>query len=498
MKRIFYFLIAIVVFLQACDQDTGNYDYTEVNRLTVVDETGVPLTNKQYELNYVNTLKIAPQVDGSMDSFDPTQLTYAWVLERDTISKDSSLEVSGRELGTGSKRVVFIVTDKSTSGSYHYNFTINVSASIGKGSFILTEDADHQAYVTMKAATAGSSYLYFAQFNGVKLGSYPVGIELGYKSTSSTNRNYISLITATREGENAVIVTDLATMLPTMLYPRATAMFNGEPFAPTSLKISARNLQTNNQNGYVTVAGKVHQISKGMVGDDLYVKDAYDYNVGQGNFVASTSMDGYFVGLFDTKNDRIRLFGNNRNTTRPNVFDRDYDQLITPSMSAGHTYMGASEFYITDWTFQFLTNKDNKLNMHNIIMSTKAPYQPLTYQVMSSQAIPNLNEAVDFRFHAGLNFWYFALGRTLYRFSALGADIQAYAKLPEDGSGDIVSWNFDSNAASTFVKIGIATFNSDSPNSYKGSYYVYDIATSTFDIQDKYVINKAVGMQLGY
>ncbi|MCA5005695.1 PKD-like family lipoprotein [Sphingobacterium bovistauri] len=495
MKNIFYIYIILILTI-SCARDKGNYDYQEVNKLTILDSEGNNFSNKSYGLTYGEQLNIEPKITGSLPTFNESQLTFDWIVAGDTISHERKLSVNSQEIGTGSKYGKLVITDLSTQGKYSANFTVNVSASITQGTFLLVEDESQQSHLVMKSINEGSPYLSFSEFNGYKLGKEPIGLEIGYKSLSLTSKSYLSVLTATKQGENPIMITSLETLYPTLLYTKNTAMISGQTLEPTYVNIPSSKTQVNNMSGYVVVNGKVHQLAKGLISDDVYAEDPLDYNVGKSAVIPSTVLEGYFASVYDFKNNKIRLFGNGTNNRRLNFFDREYAELIPANATDGHSYLASAEFFVSDWTFQYLTRKGNDLYSHNLNMFLVSPYAPKSFITSGPKNIPNLDKATCFVYHNGMKFWYFAIGRTIYRFSNLGLDVQPYLTLPEDGTGDIVNWNFDINAASNFKKIGIATYDPAAGGALKGSYYLFDIATESFETQDKYVTHKVVGLRV--
>lgn len=497
MKNYLYLLLFVLAF-QSCKKADEKDSFTAVNTLTVVDAEGNDITNKTYYLTYGTELLITPKVTNSLATSNE-KIKFAWVIAGDTVSRNPQLKIASEDIGTGKKYGKLIVTDGATQANYSYNFNIIVSASISKGTFLLTEDEQHNAIVTMKSLGLQTPYLNFKEFNGHKLGKYPVSLTIGYKSTSATNKNYVSLITLVKESENPVMITDIGTLLPTLLYGK-DAMIDKAPFNPTYLSFSTSNLSTNKQDGYVVVDGKARVLAKGLVGEDMYKGDPYNYQVGSGaNVTPSSTLVGYFMGLYDQKNERIRLFGNNATSSRFNIFDQDYDALINKEATKGHTFLASEDIRPTasDWYFQFLTRKGNVLYKHDLPMRTARPYAPISFTTTSSNPIPSLANAVQFRYHTGLNFWYYAAGRTIYRFSYVGLDVQPYVTLPDDGSGDIVAWNFEISGVGSFTKLGIATYNPAAAGELKGSYYLYDIPSNSYEVKETYTIHKAVDLKIG-
>jgi len=123
------------------------------------------------------------------------------------------------------------------------------------------------------------------------------------------------------------------------------------------------------------------------------------------------------------------------------------------------------------------------------------PYKLKSVTTLASKEVPEMVDAVDFKVSG--SYWYFAKGRTIYQFSVNGLDISTYLTLPDDGSGDIVAWNFNINPASNYTKMGIATYNAAANKTYKGSYYLYDMLSNSYDSKELNVIDKAVKIQIG-
>lgn len=498
MKFCIAYCFAVLFLFASCAKDKGNYDYKEVNKLSIADDQGNDLTNRSYSINYNEDLIIKTKVSGSTANFSMKDVAFTWIIDGDTVSKMDNLDVKGSDIGNGKKFGKLVVTDLITDALYSYNFTVNVVASISKGSFILTEDDSHQAYLSMRSVGTNGVYYEFSEFNGNKLGTYPLTLELGSRATSPVDRTYYSLLTATKDGDNPITITDIATLTPTAFYPKSTAMVSGEPFTPTAVFISPQNSSRMVLEGYVVINGKVMAFSNGLVGYDVYSTDEFNYNVGEKSMMSpSVITEGYFLGVFDEANSRIRVFSNGLSSDLYK-FNQSLDEVINPNATVGHTFLSASDMLIGDeeWRWQFITKKSNDVYMHNIIMDLST-YEPASFSTVGPKSIANLDKAVQFRFHQGLNYWYFALGRTIYRFSYLGLDIQSYLTLPDDGSGDIVSWNFNEAQGAEYTKIGIATYNPVATGENKGSYYFYDIETKKLDYSELNSIKKAVDIRIG-
>ncbi|WP_162850165.1 PKD-like family lipoprotein [Sphingobacterium yanglingense] len=499
MKRIrlnTYILMLGCLIMTHCSKDKGNYSYTDVNALTILRSDGNELDGTDYDIRLGKELLIKPTVKGTLRDDSKLSLQYYWILDKDTVGTKEELYVNTDELGVGDKIGKLVVVDKETSLAQYASFRIRITSGISKGSFILTESEDFETTLVLRDLTANEDYIYMKQMaGGFELGKYPLGLEVSYSATSATNREYKRAVISTKEGANPIMVVDLKQFLPTLMYPRSGATLGGELLEPSYVWCNPRQLQTNNVNGITLIEGKCYNMASGLISNDVYAYDPLDYSFDESAVCPSLSLNGHYVAGFDKKNERIRIFGNS--LKGGGMFNQNFDHLVDPQSTKGHSFVANAEMIIgTDLIWQFITKKGNEMFMHNVVTDLNIyPYQPQKVNTIASKLVPQMVDAVHFVFSG--QFWYFAKGRTIYQCSRSGLDIVPYLTLPEDGSGDIVSWNFDIQAASNFTKMGIATYAPSSTKEYKGSYYVYNMVDKKFDQQDLNVIDKAVDVEIG-
>lgn len=479
-----------------CSKDKGNYNYTDVNALTILRSDGKELDGTDYDIRLGKELLIKPEVKGTLGDEHKLSLQYYWILDKDTVANKEELYVNTGELGVGDKIGKLVVVDTETSLAQHASFRIRITAGISKGSFILTENEDHETTLVLRDLNPDEDYIYMKQMDGgFGLGKYPLGLEVSYGATSATNRQYKRVLISTREGENPIMAVDLKQFLPTLLYPQSGATLGGELLKPSYVWCNPRQLQSDNVNGITLIGGKCYNMASGLISNDVYAYDPLDYSFEEDAVCPSITLNGHYIAGFDKKNERIRVFGNS--LKGGGMFNQNFDHLVDAQSTKGHAFVATTEMRIgDDLIWQFITKKDNEMFMHNVVMDLNIyPYQPQKVMTIASKSVPQMVDAVHFVFSG--QFWYFAKGRTIYQCSRSGLDIVPYLTLPEDGSGDIVSWNFDIQAASNFTKMGIATYNPSSTKEYKGSYYLYNMVDKKFDQQGLNVIDKAVDIEVG-
>lgn len=496
MKRInlqHYILVLVAFILGSCSKDIGNYDYTDVNTLTVLDADGEAISGRNYDIRLGKMLTIAPKVTGTLSQDDQTDLRYAWILDEDTVSKNAVLKINTDEFGVGNKVGKLVVLDKNTNLSFSHNFLVRITAGISKGSYIFTSNENNESTLVLRDLNPVEEYLYLKEFNGYKLGNGPINLDIASTALSATNREYKRIVMSTKEGENRIMVVDLRTFMPGIFYPYANGMIDGGNFSPSMVWCNPRQVSQNNVNGIIVENGKVRNMASGVIGNDVYAYDPLDYDFGDNAVQPSIGLNGYYLVGFDRKNERLRVFGNN--LQGGGMFTMNFDHLVDPLKTKGHSFVASAEMTITNGIqWQVLTRKGSEIAMHNVILSYD-DFDVKSVTTSSSRVVPEMVDAVGFVFSG--QYWYFAKGRTIYQCSPNGLDIAVYLTLPDDGSGDITAWNFNQNAASNFTKMGIATYNPSSTKEHKGSYYLYDMVGKKFDQQDINVIDKAVDIEIG-
>ncbi len=477
----------------SCSKDIGNYKYSDVNTLTILDADGEPLSGRNYDVGIGKVLTIAPQVSGTLSQDDQTDLRYAWILDKDTVSKQANLVLATNDYGVGSKVGKLVIVDRKTSLSFSSNFLIRITAGISKGSFIFTANEENESTLVLRDLNPKEEFLYLKEFNGYKLGNGPMNLYIASTALSATNREYKRIVMSTKEGENRIMVVDLRTFMPGIIYPYANGMIDGRNFSPSMIWCNPRQVSQNNVDGIIVEHGKVRNMASGLIGNDVYAYDPLDYDFGDNAAQPSLALNGHYLVGFDRKNERIRVFGNN--LQGGGMFTMNFDHLVDPLKTKGHSFVASAEMSITDgMQWQLLTRKGAEVAMHNVILSY-TDFNVKQVVTIASKAVPEMVDAVGFAFSG--QYWYFAKGRTIYQCSPNGLDIAVYLTLPDDGSGDITAWSFDQNAASNFTKMGIATYNSSSSKERKGSYYLYDMVGKKFETQDLNVIDKAVDIEIG-
>ncbi len=155
MKKIGY-ILAGLIGLAACADDEGNYNYHEINEMTV---RGFGDTDTVYNLLYmVDTLKIEPTLDCTLDKEpDDENYTFRWELTNrqelgvtQIVSRERKLALP-IEMTPGNYTITLRVKDKSTGLAKTIDYPMQVGLTYSKGLYVLCDREDGSVQLDMIA-----------------------------------------------------------------------------------------------------------------------------------------------------------------------------------------------------------------------------------------------------------------------------------------------------------------------------------------------------------
>lgn len=151
MNRIFHIIsvVSIVFVLTACADDKGNYDYHDINEVTV---EGVPSNDVMTKVAFIDHLTIDPKISSSFGIDDEDNYEYTWIIlpfgkdfnqiddiDACTFSHSKSID----ELVTwspGDYSVFFKVKDRSNGLTTIRSFKLRVKSTTSEGWLVLCDD----------------------------------------------------------------------------------------------------------------------------------------------------------------------------------------------------------------------------------------------------------------------------------------------------------------------------------------------------------------------
>lgn len=141
-----------MLFMTSCSKDKGNYDYNDINELTI---SGI---ESSYNLLYKSdTLKINPTIIMTMDTNNPSRYEYEWKAIPSQNSTNSSVIIGNEQklnypvaLSPGVYNLYFKVYDKQTDVRWAATYsTISVSTEIATGFLLIGDGEDENVEVEM-------------------------------------------------------------------------------------------------------------------------------------------------------------------------------------------------------------------------------------------------------------------------------------------------------------------------------------------------------------
>lgn len=507
MKSIHIFYVYLfILLLSACSKDQGNYDYSEVNKVTILDTAQDTLSGQEFDLAGDETMIVEAVAKGTMPDFKPAEVKYAWVLGKDTLAKGAKFSMTANLFQSGKNSVYLYATDPLTNLVYLSIITVSVNKTISKGALVLTKDEQNNSILYLKSSKNQLNKWFrvtaLGKDNQYPLGKNPVAVDLEVR-----NRAYPSFSLVTKDGPNQIMLVDLASMEPYYLFKGQGAALNGGTLQPTFFKMG---FTASNGDSYIMDNGRVRYLNKGFLGADV-LEQKIDYDFGEKAIsydnLYNLARAGKFLMGYDKISKRILFMESNgkKNFSFPAI-----SETKSTGVLGDMEFVGAGgDMFTTTGGVQYGMILRKGTQAYNFSTATEynkdtRAYEFTKIQQNATATIPNIDKAINLRLNSWSGFYFYAVGRTIYRFPFFSLAAQPYFTLPDDGSGDIVFWNFDRDESSASHKnIGIATYNPSSAEAKKGSFYHYEIKTDgegkpfTLVSKSLYQIDKAVSISMG-
>ena len=137
----------ITATLTACYEDKGNYDYEELNEISVV----MPAPGTHFAVDRFDTLHIEPQLAFTQGAIDDSRLSFKWEMYLNdwanteakavVLSEERTLDaVMSRPASTTLYALVLTVTDLQNGTAYRTNYSVGIQPSVLSGLVVLQDD----------------------------------------------------------------------------------------------------------------------------------------------------------------------------------------------------------------------------------------------------------------------------------------------------------------------------------------------------------------------
>lgn len=198
MKNYLWILL-LGLALSACYEDKGNYDYREINELTVNQIDSI------YSRDQFDTLYIQPELKGTQYD-DEERFSYEWLVNNEVVSRDKNL-VYPILAPLGRNTCKFIITDKELETKNYYSFYLQVASSTASDAIVVFCNYKGKAELSFKRLDRNTPFqeVFYEKVNGESLGRGAQQMEQNYYFVD----RLAGLFLLTKDG---LIVLDVNTM----------------------------------------------------------------------------------------------------------------------------------------------------------------------------------------------------------------------------------------------------------------------------------------------
>lgn len=519
MRNIQLYIILLGLTLFSCIEDEGNYNYKDINKLTISE------VNESYSAVMGEELTIEPVVEQTVPS---DNLEYLWELKTSdgdkVLSTDKVFKMKLTEdiLKYGKNVILLTVIDKTYDEDIVKSkmIELTVTSIMSYGYYFLTADNNNESilsYFSSKYVSKEDLYLPEAELvhtNHVEdaagqkyfFGKNPQSIS-GFNYITGTNMYYSHLYILSEDSEYPSIQTDNVFFKLNSYQNNEAFLDPGYDFKPTSM------LYTQGHEGDLSlpilfVSNKQLVMMHGL---RLYRPAKHDKEyqwIGAYSLYSSNGLSSAF--MHDELTNKIYYACPQSNNLAEGIlgdsftYDAIYEIKDSPSLE-GKTILGSKDsHYITEekigeqskpkHIYHYGVNlcmvSSAGLEFHKYYMpqhDDMVKYPPhVDVQDLKTIATDIFNERSKL-IYADSD-WYITSKNVIYTVMETSGEIKTYATLPEE-CGEITCIK-ESMKRKSYV---IATYNANSTEEYKGSIVFIDKATKKQFVY-KNVINKCVDL----
>lgn len=173
MKNYLWILL-IGVVLAACYEDKGNYDYHEINQLTVDQIDSI------YSRDQFDTLFIHPELKGTQYD-EEDRFSYEWWINGEVVSQDKNLAYKILA-PLGKNTCKLIITDKELETKVYNPFYLQVASSTASDAIVVLCNYKGKAELSFKRLDRNTPFqeVFYEKVNGEVLGRGALQMDQNY------------------------------------------------------------------------------------------------------------------------------------------------------------------------------------------------------------------------------------------------------------------------------------------------------------------------------
>lgn len=457
MKTKYLFCILIAVLSWSCAGDKGNYDYSPINDVKIVN-----ISN--YTTVPGDSLIIPVTLTRSLNSSEEN-LVYLWEIDGKTVATTRDLSITTpTDLSFGNKNCRYVITDKNNSMQYSTTFTVNIVSPFNWGYYLLSEKEDHSTILSyFSVLNDNTKFIHTTSVSGTEFGDYPRSITGSFGYMSALEDYFWTITTLTKEGATPVIITENATFIPNKTVSNSSFADQdaGYVFAP-EFTITDRP-----GNVFFISQGKLINYIKGVLYRPAKHKKEYYWS---DPIWSPSGVSHIFV--FDRNTQKYYVLKPQPNVPAegiigdPYAYDRVVDIQNFPDLT-GHTIIGNSSEYVNPNDLATIITADPEgINMIKISYD----FANENGQFVEQITLPASGADADTKALLTSQDWYFTMGNKIYTSPVLLPALNSFIDIPAE-YGKIVGIS----CSAMKTQLVVTTYDSGSTEQMKGSVIFIDI-----------------------
>lgn len=482
--KILVFLLSVGCF-SACYKDKGNYDYQDINEITIEN-----ITPQYSGMTGVDVLHIEPSINMTQVIDDPSRFNYYWIVMKsttaiDTIGTESILNYP-ISLPPDNYVLHFRVVDKTTGVVWKTKANLTIGTPLSRGLMLMGEDINGNAEVNMLSMvtdtvlipgilsqsglppltspiamvhTGGSaSYMKIWALTGS--GSYYLD-RLTMKATSANRFGRLVYTTDAIEKDNLV---------PIQIAPQIRDM--------------AGNVGSTAVRAMLCSDGSIFAAYLALNGGDFYANPINRDKDNISKLLKAAPYLMYPIGSmssmlwYDTENERFMNYSSFiLNTSSVTLQDAPGDIFPWNQAASGRKLVYAENTRNTDGgstngnSFAIMKDNDNNFFIYKFYANGAAPAKRSFYAVKA--VATDFDKADFYAFSSKRTVVFYSVGNKLYAYDYNLNNEKVY-QFPEIGSDPITMLKFDTQMDHLTNSLYIATYN----NNTKGTIRRFNVGTN--------------------
>lgn len=458
---------AICWLLFACAEDKGNYDYIQINEVTIDS------IRASYSCEAGGRLYIKPDVRSLDES--TADLSYSWTIKETEVSKDKILDVTLPPLDYGQQLAALTVTDNVTKMQYRQTFYLEIVNPFNWGYYFLTRKDDGSTEMAYIQATPEGPTLedvkYATGCGDYKFGNEPAQLVGSFGSLLGSY--YWTITILTQEGNYPAINTNNATFT-------ANSLITKELFSDQSAGYQFKPEQV-----ITTIRSEQYFVSEGK-----FIKYIKDNSSGQGRLYRPANHDKdyywshpffagnglnfcwvydelthkyYVIEPYTTSNPAAGIYADANALDKVVEIADNVEIKGNIIYTSGVLYTTKLDAYSIDAEGIHIYNFENKDNVYTLLSETLVPFN-------------GTSEKPAFAVGDGIaaNHWYINSGNVIHYSPIEGPQLNVWKELPSDlGLGTIEYIGFSARGS----RMVVVLYDENSSEERKGSVVFIDVET---------------------